>query len=386
MLRRVTRQELNDMNIIDRFDLSMLQNVYSSAEPQQMPSSTTNITNKTVPLQAVSNKPSHVLTECRTGKQESTRAHVKTRDTWTAFEAFLAQRIPLHSLLSSVEAAKLVDDLHALRQQCCRHKYTSGSISSNYVQVVITGFAKQPLRNLFFRALRYATKAKLIYGAYVNTGTAGDNSMFEIFVGMHVLNISPLANDVEYLFNYLDNFKMSISCIDVGEKTLMLEPQEPSSHVVSAIERIDNGVRHYGNWTSKRNRPYMLQVRKAIFHRQEILRNEHVLQETGLQFTQGNMLSIFYAHRNNSIQHNALQNEIRPVRNDILQALDLLRRELHRQENMQRWDTRTERTTSYDNLQATLLMCQSRLQTSLDREVWNMLPTLTRVEPHVDID
>lgn len=230
------------------------------------------------------------------------------------FFRYLSQSI--QRFYTEAETTKLLDGISMLRENCKKQR------ESRYIQVVITGWAQQPQRNLFFRALKYATRADIFFGSYIGavSETTQGLQRFEVFVSCYVNRDTNVWHDPDDIVTYIETFKMSLSCVDVSNASFSTG-ELPSQCVLSALERIQNGSWHYGNWHARKNFLYRERVQDMIEQRIQQQRHHSVLQETGLTFTPGNMLAIYFEYRNTLREVQYMDQSLNNVRNQLIQMI-----------------------------------------------------------------
>lgn len=215
-------------------------------------------------------------------------------------DRFLLTRLAaLHSSglcnLSPARHADLINALASLRASVSR-----GVVNARPVNVVVTAYAKQPMRNLFLRTLRHATGARVIYAAYVDGDAvpARHLKQFECFISFSARPDSQLAADPDSLQNILDAFAIGACCID-------LEGAYMSSAMISALERIWKGRYPYGNFDCVKNARFRQDFVRMCASRAELTRRQNVMAHTGLEFTSGNMLHLYFSGQNvyQTLQH-----------------------------------------------------------------------------------
>lgn len=215
--------------------------------------------------------------------------------------------------LSPNRHTNLIDALASLRASVVR-----GVQNSRPVNVIITAYAKQPMRNLFLRTLRQATGARVIYAAYVDGDTvpARHLKQFECFISFSARPDSQLAADPDTLQHVLDAFAVGACCID-------LEGVYMSSAMISALERIWKGRYPYGNFDCVKNTRFKQDFLRMCASRAELIRRQNVMAHTGFEFTSGNMLHLYFSGQN------------------VYQTLQHTRRELmHIEANLSRYERR----------------------------------------------
>lgn len=236
------------------------------------------------------------------------------------FANFLLQRLYRYDNYTFDESIALVSNIMRLRNICKKQR------RAKYIQLVITGFAKQPMRNLFFRALKYALRADIHYGAYVESNTSSQClQRFEVFVTTHVKENSNLFLDPENIMQYLECFKLGLTCVDVSNASYTAT-ERPNPCVLTAIDRIQKGTWHYGNWFSSKNTFHRERIQSMQEARDLAQRQENVRDVTGMTLTPGNMLSLYFNHRNMMQQVRDVQAGVYGVRTRLRVLIPELRR------------------------------------------------------------
>jgi len=171
------------------------------------------------------------------------------------------------------------------------------------------GFATDFERSVFLRVLKHATKPRVLHSAFMPGG------VFEGFAILHPTTASAEVSQIELL---VEKFKMSAGVTDLG--------QYMSAPMVACIERVENGVRPYGNFRSLRAGNVRTAYTHAVHRRDAAVQLDRVRTETGLSFTTGNMLSVHYQLNNTQIelgQAFALLYRLRALISSMPLALDL---------------------------------------------------------------
>ena len=177
------------------------------------------------------------------------------------------------------------------------------------VQFILIGFAPISERNLFLRALRYATRSKVVFASYVEPGTVHTSRLqrFEVFIRANCSK-PELAQDTDNILPYLRHWKFSLCCIDLNNCIAS------DQALLTAIERIESGRMPYGNWKCQRNANFRDTIRLHLEMRDRQRAHQHVLQETGLEFLPSNMLRLFYDAQNARIDFSSLQYNVGNLR------------------------------------------------------------------------
>jgi hypothetical protein len=147
------------------------------------------------------------------------------------------------------------------------------------------GFATDFERSVFLRVLKFATKPRVLNSTFQQNGA---------FEGFAVLHPTTRAADVAMLESLFELFKMSAGVTDLG---LYM-----SAPMVACIERVENGVRPYGNFRSLRAGNVRTAYVHAKMKRDSQVQLERVRAETGLSLSASNMLSIHYQLTNTQIE------------------------------------------------------------------------------------
>jgi len=147
------------------------------------------------------------------------------------------------------------------------------------------GFATDFERSVFLRVLKFATKPRVLHSTFQQSGS---------FEGFAILHPTTRAADVAMVESLFEPFKMSAGITDLG---LYM-----SAPMVACIERVDNGVRPYGNFRSLRAGSVRAAYVHAKMQRDTAVQLERVRTETGLPFSTANTLSIHYQLINTQIE------------------------------------------------------------------------------------
>tara|TARA_B110000444_G_scaffold260686_1_gene308681 strand:- start:371 stop:1294 length:924 start_codon:yes stop_codon:yes gene_type:complete len=212
-------------------------------------------------------------------------------------------RLQRSGKLSNSECLEAALSLHDLRSVF--RKQNTGVT----VQFILIGFAPISERNLFLRALRYATRSKVIFASYVEPGSVHTSRLqrFEVFIRANCSK-PELVMDNDNILPYLRHWKFSLCCIDLTNCITC------DQALLTAIERIESGRMPYGNWKCNRNANFRDTIRVHLESRDRQRAHQHVLQETGLEFLPSNMLRLFYDAQNARIDLSSLQYNVGNLR------------------------------------------------------------------------
>jgi hypothetical protein len=147
------------------------------------------------------------------------------------------------------------------------------------------GFATDFERSVFLRVLKHATKPRVLHSTFQPSGA---------FEGFAVLHPTTGAADVAMLEALFELFKMSAGITDLG--------QYMSAPMVACIERVEAGMRPYGNFRSLRAGNLRVAYLQAKQRRDTAIQLDRVRTETGLSLSASNMLSIHYQLTNTQIE------------------------------------------------------------------------------------
>jgi len=193
-----------------------------------------------------------------------------------------------------------------LRFHLCKHDWM---LTVPPIFLGFHGFATDFERSVFLRVFKHATKPRVLHSTFMPGGA---------FEGFAILHPTTAAADISQIETLFEHFKMSAGVTDLG--------QYMSAPMVACIERVETGVRPYGNFRSLRAG----NVRTAYLHAKHKRDNnqqlERIITETGLSFTTSNMLSIHYQLNNTQIelgQAFALLYRLRLLIGSMPLALDL---------------------------------------------------------------
>ena len=219
------------------------------------------------------------------------------------FELFAMDRLQRNGKLSNSDCLETALSLHDLRSVF--RKQNTGTT----VQFILIGFAPISERNLFLRALRYATRSKVIFASYVEPSSVHTSRLqrFEVFIRANCSK-PELAQDTDNILPYLRHWKFSLCCIDLNNCTA------GDQALLTAIERIESGRMPYGNWKCQRNANFRDTIRIHLELRDRQRAHQHVLQETGLEFLPSSMLRLFYDAQNARIDFSSLQYNVGNLR------------------------------------------------------------------------
>jgi hypothetical protein len=310
--------------------------------------------------------------------KDNSKSHTNTTQaTFTAFELFTLERLQKRNNFTRMECIAVVEGMHTLRKLL--RKPTSSSTSAT-AQFVIVGFAPVSQRNLFLRALRYATRAKVIYSAYVEPGSvlSKDLQRFEVFVRASIATLpaleNPLRHDTEVILEYLQHWKLSLCCIDLSSCCVDDEA------LLTCIDRLEMGRQPYGNWNCNHNFDFRQSIRANIIARDERRARQHVLQQTGYEFTPSNMLRTFYDLQNARIDMSSFQYGVQNIRThlmSLLQSIDNQNNLVDRENGRNSPNTENIIQSNMDDITPTL-------RTILQDPIWSNL-TSAQATSHLTI-
>lgn len=208
-------------------------------------------------------------------------------------ETYMHGRLMATKRHTTAEATHIIERLQATRKVFCEspRQWNVGAMNLSFY-----GFGTDFERNIMLRCIKYATCPRLIHSTFM----PGSPGAFEGFMLVHPSSPVALIEDLETL---VDLFKMSVGVTDLG--SYMQAP------MLTCIERIESGVRPYGNWKALRSSGVRNCFTALQRDRDLRIAKESVSRLTGLEFTTSNMIALHHARRNVEI--------------DQAQRLDVLR-------------------------------------------------------------
>jgi hypothetical protein len=323
------------------------------------------------PPSSLNMHPKHEL-QVYSDANKQTTAHCN----FTSFELFMIERLQKNKKLKHDESLIAMLQLHALRKMFQKRGTDNGK---NMIQLVLIGFAPIHERNLFLRALRYATRARVFLSAYVEPSTVQIQNLqrFEIYIQAFVTSAGNiLLLDVEHIMHYLQAWKLSLCCIDLGNCDVSDEA------LLTAVDRLETGRQQYGNWNCAHNFNFRQKIRSNIIARDEQRAREHVRQQTGLEFTPGNMLRVYYESQNARIEMSSLQYSLGIIRTNIANMMQELRQVQNTPNTRDTHETDDFNTNNINNINNTNntnnsnnIDTMNRLERILHDPAWSTIPT-----------
>lgn len=196
--------------------------------------------------------------------------------------AYILGRIRAMNKHSEGEIADIATNMHSLR---AKFLATQQSWHIKPIFLGFHGFASDFERSVFLRCVKFCIKPRVIHSAFMPNGG------FEGVLVVHPSTEGAGMHDLEALFEL---FKMSAGLTDLGSYM--------SAPMIACIERVETGIRYYGNWRCLRSSC----VRNAYLHAKQKrdieVQYERVRYETGLPFSTTNMLAIHYQLNNTQIE------------------------------------------------------------------------------------
>ena len=186
-------------------------------------------------------------------------------------------------------------EIQSLLYDVCYVRHTSKhgntyKLDKASVILSLCGFCSYIDRDVFLRMLRHAFQPRLMYASEVS------ENQWEAIMVMNSRKYSPQLTFhgrdqfVDYIQKFCDLFKLSICVLELPSWT------DPAT--VTAIQRIQNGFRVYGNWENTGNNELRLEFQLAQEYKSQALMNQNVMSITDMEFTTGNMLHLFHELRN----------------------------------------------------------------------------------------
>ena len=211
---------------------------------------------------------------------------------FTSTEHKLKGLFSTRSKLHQEQIDALLQDVRYIRYS---KKTTSLKQRTTDTSVVLSvfGFCSYIERDLFLRCFRYAFQPRLVFASEVR------RDQWEAIYVLNFRNYSPhlTSNGCEHFVDcvqqFCDLFKLSISVLELPSWT------DPAT--VTAIQRIQNGFRLYGNWENAGNNELRLEFELAQEYKAQALMNDDIRRATNMDFTTGNMQHLFHEVRNREI-------------------------------------------------------------------------------------
>lgn len=242
---------------------------------------------------------------CTVGPAGKKMRKLESKDkSLSRFEMFLSERLNRMPRYDFENCKKIVSDMHDLR----RTLETATSRTEQYFSMC--AFSKQPIRNIFLRALRYAVKSRVLHASYTN------QHCFEIFMAID----APDFFCCDTLEKFLEGWNISCSCLQFDNFM--------DDSMITAIKRICGGRQKYGNWNCVKNQ----RIRQSYFIRYNMREQRraqaNVQVVTGLEFTTGNMLTVFYNLQNSESENAQMRVRQEELRRRLLNVMNELNNNL----------------------------------------------------------
>ena len=215
----------------------------------------------------------------------------------SCFESFLIRRLQKLYKFDLHQSYDVVKQMRAIQAYYTKDANTYVHVSKS-IYFSFYGFGCPQKRNLFLRALRYVTKARVIQCSYVSLS----GSRFEGICYVNPFSKQNQEHKLEDLEDLMSLFSMSIGLFEFDR---YMGPE-----MLSCFERIENGHLPYGNLKCQRNQKIYSCFLSMTRHRRMQESQMRVLNETGLEFTPQNMLRVYYDSRNAIIDNEVLQNAV----------------------------------------------------------------------------
>lgn len=215
----------------------------------------------------------------------------------SCFESFLIRRLQKLYKFDLHQSYDVVKQMRVIQAYYTKDTNTYVHVSKS-VYFSFYGFGSPQKRNLFLRALRYVTKARVIQCSYVSLS----GSRFEGICYVNPFTKQNQEHKLEDLEDLMSLFSMSIGLFEFDR---YMGPE-----MLSCFERIENGHLPYGNLKCQRNQKIYSCFLSMTRHRRMQESQMRVLNETGLEFNPQNMLRVYYDSRNAIIDNEVLQNAV----------------------------------------------------------------------------
>ena len=212
---------------------------------------------------------------------EAMRAGAVEMGRW---EVYMHGRLMATKRHTTEEAYIIIERVKAIRKVFCEAPRQWDVVSMN---LSFYGFGNEFERNIMLRCLKIATCPRVVHSTFMPT-SPGVN--FEGFILVHPNSAVAAIEDLE---SFLDLFKMSVGVTDLG--SYMQAP------MLTCIERVESGVRPYGNWKAMRSSSVRNCFTALKRERDLRIAKENVRRLTGLEFTTTNMTALHHARRNAEI-------------------------------------------------------------------------------------
>jgi hypothetical protein len=166
-------------------------------------------------------------------------------------------------------------EIQSLLYDVCYVRYTSKTTNTQKLDqsviLSLCGFCPFIDRDVFLRMVRYAFQPRLVYASEVA------NNQWEAILVLNSIKYSPqLTFDgrdqfVDHVQKFCDIFKLSICVMELLSWT--------DSATITAIQRIQKGLRLYGNWENAGNNELRLKFEEEEEARQAQEEEEEARQE-----------------------------------------------------------------------------------------------------------
>ena len=207
------------------------------------------------------------------------------------------------------EIMNLLNDLRTIKS---RLNFAGVHAKHRFRQVVVAmfGFGNVQHRNNCLRAIRYTMNPRMIHCS--QTGQMQWECILVLSVRESCLSTFYDNATDQFIVDLdiiMDQFKLSINVLE------LVSWKDPST--VACVERIQNGLLKFGNWSTERNTVLRMEYELEKTVLSDAKRSQFMQEQTGRQFTIGNMLELYYERRNAELETNRFRDTFQTAMRNI---------------------------------------------------------------------
>lgn len=209
-----------------------------------------------------------------------------------------AQNLHKQAHLSTLEVHQIVSEGQKIRQNL-RDVVTPWRYETRPCIVAMQGFCNQQLRNTLLRTLQNFYHPLLIHASQVGKDRWESILLINIREGALRRHYSPDPKSfgaidfscfVQCLQTWVDRFRVQANVIELSRWCDL--------PTLTSIDRINAGSHRFGNWHHEKCARYVYEYlwRRNEVHREQ--QNAYVRENTGLEFSVGNMMQVSFERQN----------------------------------------------------------------------------------------
>lgn len=239
----------------------------------------------------------------------NTQAHYTMSNNMTRFKSQIQKQLRNQNTHTDDAIMNLLNDLRTLKS---RLNFVGMRGKTQYRPVVVAmfGFGNVQHRNNCLRAIRYTMNPRLIHCS--QTGQMQWECIMVLSVRESCLSTFYDNATDQFIVDLdiiMDQFKLSINVLE------LVSWKDPST--VACVERIQNGLLNFGNWSTERNTVLRMEYELEKTALADAKRTQFMQEQTGRQFTIGNMLELYYERRNAELETNRFRDTFQTAMRNI---------------------------------------------------------------------